>query len=73
MTQFVKSFRQAGRVRRYTIQSTSDGWNVRKEENDRVLQQSCVHDWHRVERARRAFVSEFTALMESGWREESGN
>jgi hypothetical protein len=70
MTAFVKSFRHADRVRRYTIQSTNDGWNVRKEEDDRVLEQSCYHDWHRVERAQRAFAVEFTTLLEKGWREE---
>ena len=73
MTEFMKSFRHDGRVRRYTIRSTPEGWNVRKEENDRVLQQSFYQDWHRVERVRRAFAIECSTLVENGWREDAGN
>jgi len=70
MTAFVKLFRQANHVRRFSIESTRDGWSVRKEEDDRVLQEARYNDWHRVERARRAFVIEMATLQKQGWRED---
>ena len=70
MYAYIKSFRNAGHVRRYTIQATRKGWEIREEEDDRLLRQSCYHDWHRVERVRHAFSIEFASLRQEGWQEE---
>jgi hypothetical protein len=50
MYAFTKSLRKAQHVRRYTIQTTSNGWEVKQEQDSEVVRQSCYQDWHRVER-----------------------
>jgi hypothetical protein len=69
MVPFAKSVRNAHHVRRYVIQSTTSGWEVREEQDSQVVRQSCYQDWHRVERARRAFVLKLSELREEGWQE----
>jgi hypothetical protein len=66
---FAKSIQKADHIRRYTIKSTHTGWEVRQEQDSKVVHQACYHDWHRVERARRAFAIEVSALREQGWQE----
>ncbi|MGE3273859.1 MAG: hypothetical protein AB7O67_02020 [Vicinamibacterales bacterium] len=65
----MKSLQNAEHVRRYSIKPTPAGWEVREEEDSRVLRQTCYTDWHRVERARRVFALEMRDLREQGWRE----
>lgn len=67
MYAFDKSLRKAEHVRRYTIQPTTAGWEVRKEHNSKSVHHACYHDWHRVEFARRVMVLEVAALEEAGW------
>jgi hypothetical protein len=69
MLAFSKSIRKADKVRRYTIQTTSAGWEVRQEQNSEVVREARYHDWHRVERAQRAFMIEMRSLSEEGWTE----
>jgi hypothetical protein len=38
-------------TRRVTIVRGREGWEVREEENDRVVRRMHFTDWHRVERA----------------------
>lgn len=71
MYAFAKSIRKAEHTRRYSIQPTRTGWEVREEQDSQVVRQSCHQDWHRVERARRAFVMELSNLQEKGWQEVS--
>jgi hypothetical protein len=66
---FAKSIQKADQIRRYIIKSTDIGWEVRQEQDSKVVRQACYQDWHRVERARRAFAIEVSALREQGWRE----
>ena len=70
MYAFTKSIRKADHIRRYTIQPSAVGWEVRQEQDSQVVRQASYQDWHRVERARRAFVIEMTYLQENGWQEE---
>ena len=57
------------RTRQFVITSLSaDGWEVRVEEDSRVLRRSRYTDWHRVERALAAIEREVEALTEGGWR-----
>lgn len=67
MFAFSKSIRKADRIRRYTIQTTPTGWQVREEQDSQVVLQACYDDWHRVERAQRAFTIKLTSLREDGW------
>jgi hypothetical protein len=67
MLAFSQSFRKADRRRRYTIQTTADGWEVREEVDREVVRRACYDDWHRVERARRAFIIEIATLRDQGW------
>lgn len=71
MHAFSKSIRNDQHVRRYSIAPTLGGWEVREEQDSQVIRASCYHDWHRVERARRTFLLEMTALRERGWRDVS--
>ncbi|MGE0040208.1 MAG: hypothetical protein AB7H88_09965 [Vicinamibacterales bacterium] len=65
----MKSLKHAGHVRRYSIKPTDAGWEVREEEDSRVLKQVCYTDWHRVERARRVFALEMRDLRAQGWQD----
>lgn len=69
MYAFIKSLRYRGHERRFSIKPTKVGWEVRDEEDNRVVKQVCYTDWHRVERARRAFTLEMLDLREKGWAE----
>ncbi len=60
---------KAQHVRRYSIQTTSRGWEVKQEQDSQVVRQTCYQDWHRVERARRAFVIEMINLRQEGWQD----
>ena len=67
---FTKHLRNAEHTRRYTIESTDQGWEVRKEQDSEVVKLVEYHDWHRVERARRSMTLEMDELQHAGWREE---
>jgi hypothetical protein len=67
MYSFVKQLTNAGHVRRYTIAPTGSGWEVSEERDSRVVRRVNYTDWHRVERARRAFTLEVMQLREQGW------
>ena len=63
-----RMLRKASNVRRFTItQLQSNGWNVRDEQDSRVLRSHVYHDWHRVERATLSFSLEIQALLARGW------
>lgn len=66
---FNKQLTQAGHVRRFTIQEASGyGWEVREEEDSRVVRRVRYDDWHRVERAMITMRERVLELEESGWR-----
>ena len=69
MYPFVKSLRKADHIRRYSIQATSAGWEVREEQDSEIVRHSFYHDWHRVERARQSFSLKLHTLREEGWSE----
>ena len=56
MYSFTKSVRKAEHVRRYTIEPTDTGWEVREEHDSQIVRRAFYQDWHRVERARRSFA-----------------
>jgi hypothetical protein len=68
--EFVKSLRNQDQTRRYSIATTSAGWEVREERDSKVVRTEHFRDWHRVERKRRFIAMELNALRDKGWREE---
>ena len=67
---YSRRFQKASHIRKFTITSTgASGWEVRDEQDSRVIRWVRYRDWHRVERARMAFALEAALLEESGWDE----
>ena len=69
MYSFAKSVRKDHQTRRYSIRNTNPGWEVREEQDSRVIRQKHYYDWHRVERARRIFTIKLDALRQEGWQD----
>ena len=71
---YQRTLSNAHQTRRFIIQrSPASGWDVRDEQDSRVLRAMSYRDWHRVERARDAFAREAAALEENGWTDYSTN
>ena len=67
---YIRCLQKATHIRRFSITSTAgSGWEVRDEQDSRVIRAVRYRDWHRVERARMAFALEAALLEESGWTE----
>jgi hypothetical protein len=67
---YTRLFLKAAHTRKFSIISTgASGWEVRDEQDSRVIRWVRYRDWHRVERARMAFALEAAALEETGWNE----
>ncbi len=47
------------------------GWEVREEEDQRIVKLTCMSDWHRVEKAMMRFALQATQLQRVGWVEVS--
>lgn len=71
MTTYERTLRKDDRTRHFEIQMEAGGWRVLDRTDAAVLREVRHHDWHRVERARRAFAVEMTALRAEGWRDVS--
>ena len=58
----------AGHTRRFQIKPLEmSGWEVREEEDSRLVSARVYDDWHRVERARTAFRVAVVTLKADGW------
>src|ERR1051325_2671406 len=67
---YIRRLQKASHTRKFTITTTgASGWEVRDEQDSRVIRWVRYRDWHRVERARAAFALEAALLEESGWDE----
>jgi len=65
---FAKELRNAGHIRKFSIQDAgAAGWEVRDEQDDRVLKHVRYTDWHRVERALNMFNLQIDELESRGW------
>jgi hypothetical protein len=65
---FEKELTQGGHVRRFTIREVGGyGWEVREEQDSRVVRRVRYDDWHRVERALFTMRQRVLALEEDGW------
>ena len=69
---YARILRKAAHIRRFTISNTSpSGWEVRDEQDSRLIRTRLYHDWHRVERAKLAFAMEAEGLRDAGWDESA--
>lgn len=67
---YARILRKAAHTRRFTITSTSSsGWEVRDEQDSRIIKSHLYRDWHRVERAKQTFAREAAGLRAAGWDE----
>jgi hypothetical protein len=65
---FAKELSRAGHTRKFSIRDLgASGWEIRDEQDDRVLKQVCYTDWHRVERALNMFNLQIDELEDAGW------
>ena len=65
---FVRELYRGGHTRKFSITDTGPGgWEVRDEQDDRVLKHVRYDDWHRVERALNMFNLQIDELEEAGW------
>jgi hypothetical protein len=65
---FAKQLCRAGHTRTFSIKDMgTSGWEVRDEQDDRVLKAIHYTDWHRVERAMNMFNLQIDELESSGW------
>ena len=65
---FAKELSRAGHTRKFSIRDLgASGWEIRDEQDDRVLKQVCYTDWHRVERALSMFNLQIDELEDAGW------
>lgn len=71
---FAKQLVQAGHTRRFTITEAGDlGWDVREEQDSRVVRHVRYTDWHRVERALTVFTRRVSELERAGWTPAEAN
>jgi hypothetical protein len=69
---FSRELSFSGHTRRFTVSAMpSDGWEMRVEEDDRLVRRAHYNDWHRVERALSAMQREVLALQQMGWQPAS--
>jgi hypothetical protein len=65
---FSKLLRSENHTRTFMIADAgARGWEVREEEDSRVVRSTRLHDWHRVETAIMRFAIEATHLQQTGW------
>jgi hypothetical protein len=48
---FESEMTQSGHTKRFTITRSTEGWEVREEQDSKVVRTAKYMDWHRVERA----------------------
>jgi len=69
MMSFTKTLQKDAHTRRYEILFDIAGWRVVEHADSQVVRAVVLTDWHRVERARRAFDVEMSSLRNEGWTE----
>jgi len=69
---FTKQLTRSGQVKRFSIvtDELGDGWEVRIEQDSRIVRQTRYADWHRVERALLLIEQEVSELEDLGWQSE---
>lgn len=67
MPTFEQTLRKDHHIRRFEILTDPLGWRVVERADATVVREALYTDWHRVERARRAFAVEMSTLRAEGW------
>jgi hypothetical protein len=63
-----RMLQRPGHTRRFVIaRADAWGWEVREEEDSRIVRAARYSDWHRVERARALIDLQVSALAGEGW------
>jgi len=69
---FFRRLRSQEHIKEFVVADADEqGWEVREEEDHRVVKCIRMHDWHRVENAMTRFTLEATQLQRAGWVEIS--
>jgi hypothetical protein len=56
-------------VRSFRIRQAPAGWESSELQDQRIVQQKCHADWHRVEQTLTRFTREIAELREQGWQD----
>jgi hypothetical protein len=65
---FSKRLRSEDHIKEFVVDEADErGWQVREEEDHRIVRRAWEHDWHRVEKAMMRFAVEATQLQRAGW------
>jgi hypothetical protein len=65
---FAKQLKSNNHTRAFVVdQADEHGWEVRVEQDHKVVERTWLHDWHRVESAMRKFALEALQLQRAGW------
>ena len=65
---FAKELSHDGHTKRFSVSHAGNGgWEVREEQDSRVVRRVCYTDWHRVERALSLFSLQVSELAREGW------
>lgn len=67
MMTFEQTLRKANHTRRFEVRLNDLGWRVVSCVDSTVVRDTVYSDWHRVERAKRAFAVEARSLKQEGW------
>jgi hypothetical protein len=70
---FSRRLRSQEHIKEFVIDESADdrGWEVREEEDHRIVKRMWMSDWHRMENAMMRFGLEATQLQRAGWVEVS--
>ena len=65
---FMKRLFNSGHTLEFKIEDANDlGWEVREEEDDRIVKRAWLHDWRRVEQTMTLFSVRAGRLEQAGW------
>jgi len=68
---FSKHLRHENHTHAFMVNEADEhGWEVREEEDNRIVKRAWLHDWHRVERVITRYMAEDVQLRLAGWTEE---
>jgi len=65
---FARKLRSRDHVKAFVVDKHDErGWEVREEDDQRVVKRVLIRDWHRVENAMMRFALQATRLEGAGW------
>ena len=65
---FTRQLRSRDHVKAFVVDEADErGWEVREEEDHRILRRTWLHEWHHVENAVMRFSLQADQLERAGW------